>query len=145
MKPSCEVCGRTINTSPSRVEIDGAVLQVCQTCAKHGTPLAAPVKRPWPVRPHSPFKGGFVDVGIEVDPEYNSIVRLAREKMGLTQEALGRAINVKPSVISHIESKKLKPDMILARTLMHYLKVELLVSSSELESAPGLEEPRHRR
>jgi ribosome-binding protein aMBF1 (putative translation factor) len=55
--------------------------------------------------------------------------------MGLTQEALGRAINVKPSVISHVESKKLKPDLILARKLMHYLHVNILVSSSELDSA----------
>ena len=41
---------------------------------------------------------------------------------------------MKPSVISHIETKKMKPDLNLARILMHYLKVELLVSSSDLES-----------
>ena len=70
---------------------------------------------------------------LEVDPDYYIIVRRAREKMGLTQEALGRAMNVKPSVISHIESKKMKPDIILARTLMHHLKVSLLVPGSELE------------
>lgn len=142
MKPTCEVCGSTINTSPNRVEIDGAVLQVCQTCAKHGTPLSTPVKKARPSRPYSPVKEGPGEVDLEVDPEYNSIVRQARERMGLTQEALGRAINVKPSVISHVESKKLKPDMVLAKTLMHYLKVQLLVSSSELESETGFEESR---
>jgi ribosome-binding protein aMBF1 (putative translation factor) len=41
---------------------------------------------------------------------------------------------VKLSVISHIETGKMKPDMVLARTLMHLLKVNLLVPSSELES-----------
>jgi len=80
-------------------------------------------------------RGVFAEPELEVDPDYNSIVRHAREKMGLTQEALGRAINVKPSVISHVESKKMKPDLILARTLMHYLKVNLLVPSSELEES----------
>jgi ribosome-binding protein aMBF1 (putative translation factor) len=54
--------------------------------------------------------------------------------MGLTQEALGRAMNVKPSVISHVESRKMKPDLILARTLMHHLKVNLLVPSTELDN-----------
>jgi len=71
---------------------------------------------------------------LEIDPDYNIIVKQAREKMGLTQEALGRAINEKPSVISHVESKKLKPDPILARKLMHHLRVNLLVPSSELET-----------
>jgi putative transcription factor len=74
---------------------------------------------------------------LEVDPEYDTIVKRAREKMGLTQEALGRAMNVKPSVISHVESRKIKPDLILARTLMHHLKINLLVPSSELEGEGG--------
>jgi putative transcription factor len=78
----------------------------------------------------------FPQSELEIDPEYNSIVKRAREGMGLTQEALGRAINVKPSVISHVESKKLKPDLVLARKLMHHLHVNILVSSSELDS-PG--------
>ena len=88
-----------------------------------------------------PFKIGRVHLDsapgpeLEVDPDYNVIVKQAREKMGLTQEALGRAINEKPSVISHVESKKLKPDPILARKLMHQLRVNLLVPSSELESS----------
>jgi putative transcription factor len=93
------------------------------------------VPRVRPVRTSTVITEGPIESELEVDPEYNSIVRRAREKLGLTQEALGRAINVKPSVISHIETKKMKPDMILARTLMHYLKVELLVPSSDMESS----------
>lgn len=131
---TCEVCGNPIRTTPSRVEIDGAILQVCQSCAKRGRPLTGTVPRVPPVRTHPFVRRGSIEPELEVDPDYSSIVRQAREKLGLTQEALGRAINVKPSVISHIEAKKMKPDLILARTLMHYLKVELLVSSSDLES-----------
>lgn len=76
-----------------------------------------------------------VEAELEVDPDYNVIVRQAREKLGLSQEALGKMINVKPSLISHVETKKLKPDIVLARKLMHQLKVNLLVSAEELESA----------
>ena len=99
-----------------------------------GRPLTGTVPRVRPVRTRPIVRGESVEPELEVDPEYGSIVRKAREKLNLTQEALGRAINVKPSVISHIETKKMKPDLNLARILMHYLKVELLVSSSDLES-----------
>jgi putative transcription factor len=84
--------------------------------------------------PHVPPKRE-TEPELEVDPDYTLIVRQAREKLGLTQEALGRMINVKPSVISHVETGKMKPDMMLARTLMHFLKVNLLVPVSDLESS----------
>jgi putative transcription factor len=82
-----------------------------------------------------PVRKTSTEPELEVDPDYNSIVKRARERMGLTQEALGRAMNEKPSVISHVESKKLKPDPILARKLMHHLKINLLVPSSELDAS----------
>jgi uncharacterized protein (TIGR00270 family) len=75
-----------------------------------------------------------VEPELEIDPDYNTIVKRARERMGLTQEALGRAINEKPSVISHVEARKIIPDPVLARKLMHHLKVKLLVSGTELEA-----------
>ena len=133
MALTCEICGSPIRSTPSRVEIDGAVLQVCQSCSGRGTPLVPRSPAPRPAGAHPAPRAEFGEPELEVDPDYNSIVRRAREKLGLTQEALGRAMNVKPSVISHVESKKMKPDMILARALMHHLKVNLLVPSSELE------------
>ena len=137
MPLTCEVCGDPIKTAPSHVEIDGADLRVCQNCVKLGKPLSGPESRPRPVRIRFTVNNRFSESDLEIDPEFNLIVRQAREKLGLTQEALGRAINVKPSVISHIETKKMKPDLILARILMHYLKVNLLVSGSDLESTPA--------
>ena len=134
MAITCEVCGNPVRGQPSRVEIDGALLMVCSSCAKLGTavPMPVEVSRPAPSRVPS---GGGMDSELEVDPDYSTIVKGAREKLGLTQEQLGRMINVKPSVISHVETGKLKPDLALARTLMHQLKVNLLVASSELDKA----------
>ena len=81
-----------------------------------------------------PQRAAEAKTELEVDPDYNVIVRQAREKLGLSQEALGMLISVKPSLISHVETKKLKPDIALARKLMHQLKVNLLVPVEELES-----------
>ena len=133
MALTCEVCGSPIRASPNSVEIDGAILRVCQSCSKLGRPVSVAPRgqRPVPFH-HAPAKS--FEPEFEIDPEYTLIVRHAREKMGLTQEALGRMINVKPSVISHVETGTMKPDMILARTLMHQLKVNLLVRSSELDA-----------
>jgi putative transcription factor len=133
---TCEVCGNPIRGQPSRVEIDGAVLLVCINCAKRGTPIGAPPAVKGAAPPHMPADEGM-NPDLEVDPDYPAIVKTAREKMGLTQEQLGRKINVKPSVISHVETGKMKPDLTLARTLMHQLKVNLLVASSELDRVKG--------
>jgi putative transcription factor len=131
---TCEVCGNPIRGQPSRVEIDGAVLLVCSNCARLGTPIAAPPDAKRIPQPRIPAGDGM-NPDVEVDPDYPTIVKSAREKMGLTQEQLGRMTNVKPSVIHHVETGKMKPDLALARTLMHQLKVNLLVASSDLDKA----------
>ena len=134
MALTCEVCGSPIRGPPNSVEIDGAILRVCQSCSKLGRPVSVAPKIQRPTVPYlTPAPKREVEPELEIDPEYTLIVRQAREKLGLTQEALGRAINVKPSVISHVETGKMKPDMVLARTLMHYLKVNLLVPVADLE------------
>ena len=135
MALTCEVCGSPIGSAPGRIEIDGAVLQVCQNCARRGTPRRSQPPETIMLRPRQVAHSAFSGAELEIDPDYASIVKRAREGMGLTQEALGRAINEKSSVISHVESKKLKPDLILARKLMHHLHVNLLVSSRELDAA----------
>jgi putative transcription factor len=70
---------------------------------------------------------------LEVRRDYAKVLREAREKMGLTQEELGKKINEKASVISHLEGGKLKPDIALARKLEHFFKIKLLVTPEEEE------------
>jgi len=144
MKAACEVCGSPLRASPNRVEIDGAVMIVCNNCAKLGRQLGpvAPavsvisnkVMRPNPAQTAlRSMAQRPIEVEFEVDPEYFLKIRQAREKLGLSQEQLGQLLNEKPSVIRMVESKKLKPDLTLTRKFMHQLKINLLVSLSELE------------
>lgn len=73
-----------------------------------------------------------IESDFDLDPDYHLKIRQTREAMGISQEDLGRLINEKPSVISLLETRKLRPDAILTRKLMHHLKVNLLVSVTEL-------------
>ena len=139
MKAACEVCGSSLKTGPNKVEIDGAIMIVCNNCVKLGRPVAGALvrsARPNPIqsgfRP-SPGPSGPSEPDFEVDPDYYLKIRQAREKLGLSQEDLGRMLNEKPSVIRMVESKKLKPDLVLTRKFMHSLKLNLLVPLSELE------------
>ncbi len=133
---SCEVCGNTIRGPPNLVEIDGAIMKTCGNCARMGRPVGARMR----VGAVSPaqmalrsFSQSPTEPEYELDSDYHIRVRQAREKMGISQEELGRLINEKPSVIRLVESRKLKPDSILTRKLMHQMKLNLLVSVSDFE------------
>jgi putative transcription factor len=144
MKAACEVCGSPLRT-PNRVEIDGAIMVVCDNCARLGRKIGPAVAPPVSVISNrfvraNPAQNALrtmaqrpTEQEFELDPDYNLLIRQAREKLGLSQEQLGKQINEKDSVIRMVESKRLKPDITLTRKLMHELKINLLVSLSELE------------
>ena len=120
------------------MEIDGAIMITCGNCARMGHPVAGRATGPRFI-PAQLGNRGFsqrqVEPDFELDADYHLKVRQAREKMGISQDELGRLLNEKPSVIRLIESKKLKPDTVLTRKLMHHMKLNLLVSGSDFEGA----------
>jgi putative transcription factor len=69
---------------------------------------------------------------LSVREDYPSILRAAREAMGLTQEQLGMKVNEKSSVIAKLESGKLKPSIPLAKKLEHVMKVHLVEQQDPL-------------
>jgi len=133
------VCGRQIVGKPNRVIIEGAKMTTCATCAKLGSgywkpeavsfgqPAEKLTKRVASVgsfRREIPVRG---PEDLEVTEEYASPVRQARERLGLSQEDLGKRIGEKVSVIRKVESGKMVPDHELAGKLEHVLRVRLLV------------------
>jgi putative transcription factor len=129
--PICEVCGTVIRGKPVTVEIEGAILQVCQSCAKRGEPvkvLTRPALKPKSFLPLATKKASskpFTDESFMLRKDYNVVIKRAREKLGMSQEELGKKIGEKPSVISLLETGRLKPSDSLARKLEHALKVDL--------------------
>ena len=131
MVQHCEVCGRPVHGRIVAVEIDGAVFKVCGGCSKLGRPAKVSEQRVEPAAPTFSVKSSYMlkEPEVELRRDFHMVVRVAREKMGLSQEQLGRKINEKLSVIKLIEGGKLKPDNMLARKIEHFLRVELLVPS----------------
>ncbi len=90
------------------------------------------------LKPPKPLKTSNRDIEKSIESytlieNYGLLVKSARERMGLSPEELGVKLGEKASVIRKIEQGKLKPDNVLAKKLEHFLKIKLLVSSTEIK------------
>lgn len=141
----CEVCGRKIHGIPTRTLIEGAKLTVCIECSKHGRIIREEVEQKAPKKFLSPMPffqrkkppQAKVDVTQEIVEDYDSKIRQAREKLGLSHEELGKKINEKASVLSKLETRKMTPNNLLVTKLEHVLKIRLLVPIREEKISPG--------
>ncbi|MGH2639017.1 MAG: multiprotein bridging factor aMBF1 [Rhabdochlamydiaceae bacterium] len=149
---NCELCGSGIRGEVQVVNIDGGVFRVCNNCSRLGTPArvprqvgnktsssrgfgsssSSPASRLPPRNqrsPPPPPSPGFSYDSEEMilREDYSKAIKNARELLGITQEELGRKINEKPSMISHLEVGSMKPEDVLAKKLEHFLKIELFV------------------
>jgi putative transcription factor len=143
----CEVCGRKIHGTPIRAAIEGANLTVCTECSKHGRiireqedVLQRTPKKPFAFVPFIQKKKSpqvKMDTTQEIVEDYDSKIRQARESLGLSHEELGKKINEKASVLSKLETRKMKPNNVLVTKLEHVLKLKLLVPIKEEKISQG--------
>jgi putative transcription factor len=143
----CEVCGCKIHGSPLRAIIEGAKLTVCGECSKHGKVIreealtlgqVTPKKTLPPISLKKKTPAATVDVTQEVVDDYDSKIRQAREKLGISHDELGKKLNEKSSVLKKIETGKMMPNNMLVTKLEHALKIKLLVPISEEKVAQEL-------
>jgi len=144
----CEVCGREIIGKPHYVIIEGAKLVTCGECAKLGSGEWSPkpsvsspvvkIRAPRIPRRKATVKNIDIHEDVTVIENFGSLVRNARQKMGLSQEDLGRKIGEKTSVIKKIEVEKIVPHEKIARKLEHALGIKLLVPVVEPEVPASL-------
>jgi putative transcription factor len=152
----CEVCGGQIFGKPRKVLIEGAKMLVCQECAKLGsihfepevkssTPSYVSVKRarttPMAATLSARRRTATVSEDFDIKEGFGSLIRRARERLGLSQEDLGKKIGEKVSILKKIEVEKISPDQRLARKLEHVLKVELLVPRKDYEILEDFSSP----
>jgi putative transcription factor len=140
----CEVCGRKIHGKPYKVIIEGARLTVCDDCSKHGKLTWEEEPKPKvAVKPRGPKPVLKVQVKsqqimpreatLELVDDFDSRIRQARERFGLSHEELGKKLNEKVSLLKKIETRRMVPDNSLATRLEHALKIKLIIPSSEQE------------
>lgn len=138
----CELCGKEILGKPKHVVVEGAALETCAACRNLGTEIRQPriftePQNKTAARPRSRYRDIYRQIEGEVDPEFDEIVRRARQRAGLTQEELAAKIMERALVIKKIERKELTPDDKLRKKLEKALDVSLLVDIGREKAQRG--------
>ena len=147
---TCDVCGEPIEGEPVIVEIDGAVLTLCQRCARKYTGVKGVrvIRGPSQIQSTQPsmtvtryesrrgvtYRINRPRVNVdryEVVENYAELIREARESLGMSRDVLAKVIGVKESILRRIEDGQLIPDIELARKLEKVLGISLLRESEE--------------
>jgi putative transcription factor len=150
----CEVCGRKIYGKPYNVIIEGAKLIVCSECSKHGKLVLEEKTQPsmQKITLTKPKQSSTLKIqqkkasetklaSFELVENFNMKIKLARERLGLSHEDLGKKLNEKVSVLKKIETGKMTPNDVLTKKLEHELKIKLLVPVTE-ENIPQTKIPK---
>lgn len=126
----CELCGEEIRGRAYLGIVDRAELILCDRCVKRASKVYGPLgqagasRRPLQRAPGS--KRGELSVSEEVVEDYAAIVKEARERAGLTRDALAAMLGVKVSIVRRIEEGTLTPTIDLARKMERILRVKLV-------------------
>ncbi|MBN3037215.1 MAG: TIGR00270 family protein [Candidatus Diapherotrites archaeon] len=118
----CELCGKEVD-SGKKVSIEGATIDVCAACARHGTVIGSAGRAP--VLPRRPAYRKELKQ-LDVVDDYDAIVHSERERRGWKQEDLAQKVSEQVSTIRHIESGSMEPTEATARKLERVLGVKLL-------------------
>jgi putative transcription factor len=143
---TCEMCGNEIFSRPINIEIEGAILEVCPSCAKHGKKITpktskraqvtsrqpyqqkATVQRKTPVRSTRPYDSKADN---ELIPDYYEKVRLARQKMKLSQKDVSIQTKISVQELQSIETGKMRPPDDIVKKLEKFFGIKL---TEELKS-----------
>lgn len=135
----CELCGRVGECKPAMV--DGVKMMLCSNCIKHGhgvrlAPTPEPKKSLSVVgRIKKPVvKDVYKDMDKELVSDWNTRIKNAREKKGLTREELGFRIGERTVTISKIENGELRPSDKMIEKLEKELNITLLEEVSNIPS-----------
>jgi len=128
----CEICGSEIKGTPTRVTVEGTVLDVCSKCAHYGTTQDkwTPVSRKMTptekvIVTYKPKRDAFDKLDDEINSDYAQIIRKAREVQGLTIEELGAKMMEKATLIRKIEREELIPEDSIRKKLEATLNIKL--------------------
>ena len=134
------MCGQEIYSRPIKIEIEGAVLEVCPSCAKHGKKVtqSKPVRprvstqptisRKTPSPRYSAPRGSKPMIEgerKELVPDYHERIRLARQKKKLTQKDVSIQTKVSVSELQSIETGKMRPPDKIIEKLEKFFDIKI--------------------
>ncbi|MDE1852030.1 MAG: TIGR00270 family protein [Candidatus Micrarchaeota archaeon] len=123
----CEICGRD-TVAQNIIEIEGAQMSVCINCARGKKvieridPTPEPEKKGWQRPRSSQDERDIVD-------NYGSLIRHAREGMGLSLKVVAEKINEKESTLLRVEEEKMRPSDALVKKIERELGIKLTESA----------------
>ncbi len=146
----CEMCG-TETTDPSRIKVEGAELDVCDSCTDFGTELQTEEESSTSTKYSTSSSSGSsgsndsrststttttssggggrsTDIYEDVDElgqDFDQRIRSARERADLTQDELARTLNEKASLIRKLERGETLPTDDLQRKLEAHFDIDL--------------------
>ena len=128
----CELCG-TDTTYLNLVFVEGAKMQVCNSCTTYGTPVTIKQQSSTPATPVQkiePYSGKDIFKGMnqELIDDYGTRIREARQRQSLSREELGARISEKTNTIAKIENQELRPSDKKARILEKILGISLYLT-----------------
>ncbi len=125
IKMLCELCGKRDATL--KADIEGAVLNVCDTCSRFGAVKARIVDNETTTKE----KIGKLEEVKAIESEqiitnYAQAIKRAREKEKLSQKELAAKINERESVIHRLECGEMEPSDVLIKKLERLLGLKLI-------------------
>lgn len=130
----CDLCGRQVALAQAVVE--GTMMNVCSECSSYGHVIEIKKSVIMEKLPKKIIEREEVEA---IDPNYAGLIRKGRERKGMTQEQLGKAIAEKESSIQKIESGGINPTIKLAKKLEQFLKIKLVVKDPGKDSKSKLD------
>ncbi|MDI6737680.1 MAG: multiprotein bridging factor aMBF1 [Nanoarchaeota archaeon] len=137
--PQCEICGKA--TALCQCIIEGCEMSVCNACSKYGEKVSgfslpsagkkAQKEQLKKEAARTALKGAETE--ISVSSGAGNKVKNAREKKGLTQEQLAKAVAEKASVIQRIESGHMSPAIATAGKLERFLGIKIVEEAEAVE------------
>ncbi|MGC9058825.1 MAG: multiprotein bridging factor aMBF1 [Candidatus Aenigmatarchaeota archaeon] len=116
----CELCGKETNKI-FVVEIEGAILEVCENCAKNGRIISIKNKKIFEKREREKD----IEDELELIENYGEVIRNTREKLKISIQELAKRIGEKENLLRKIENEEIIPSDRIIEKLEKFLKIKL--------------------
>src|SRR3989344_1407373 len=130
----CDLCGNPAVFGTYLIE--SGELDVCKECLRYGA--KAPPKREAPsiLAQKQAHEQRRLHLEFPEEKEarvegYGRLIRIKREKLGITQRQLGKMVADRESIINKIEAEDFTPSLSFAKRLEQALKIKLVEETKD--------------